>query len=69
MNKSQEYKSFEIDAVTKTEHDYLMTVYSNTAVRGGGGGGDEYGKSGHLSIFQHLKLLRWEERLRRAWMY
>ena len=23
MNKSQEYKSFEIDAVTKTDHDYL----------------------------------------------
>ena len=28
MNKSQEYKSFEIDAVTETEHDYLINRHT-----------------------------------------
>ena len=56
---SQEYKSFEIHAVTvkisMTEYHHWingqLTIYYNTAVYGGGGGGHEYGKSSHLSIF------------------
>ena len=61
---SQEYKSFEIDTVTikisMTEYHHLINcqtynvhcmVYSNTAVYEG----NEYDKSGHLSIFTSLK--------------
>ena len=52
---SQEYKSFEIYAVTIK---IRRMIYSNAAVNGGGGGGNGYGRSSHLSInYAHFKAL------------